>query len=335
MTPDSHSWWPMTVMAPQGSSLLETIVLDAFRRFDSNLQAALPRASAAILDTLYGVPKSHDARAVLTAPSFPHYVLPYWLSPAEAAAKDVTFQGDVVYSTINGSYSVRLSDNIADGDCPEALRKLAPCAAYFDSEFLRPYMRYFPSDHAFWDNCDRYWRAQAEASVVDALLDDVDEETFAQVSSRKFSATKVPVAAIGLRYGHLGDRLETWLGFVDLLGEFTQFNNDFFDWSHDQRYGITTFVSSEARRRRPESTVFKWFADEGFSWGADALRTRFRRLHDAAETLDNPSVIAWLKARGEALDSDIRRMRNDLDLVRTFGRITTARHPRTAEEKTS
>jgi hypothetical protein len=310
---------------PDFDPALERLVAGAFARFEANVRTALPRPAPQILELLHGVPARLDPSIALGLRNFPHYVLPYWLSPPEARAADMEFQADILYSTVNGSYSIRLCDNIADNDSPEKLRKIAPCIACFDSEFTRPYMKYFPAEHAFWSYFDRYWAKQAEASAADALLADVDSEAYAQASSKKFTATKIPVAAVHLRYGATEVSLEPWLNFVDVLGDFAQFNNDFFDWKHDSLYGINTYISSEAKRRAPGESLAKWFLREGFEWGAAALRFRFGRVKKEALPLGNKFVLDWVIARGQAMEHDIIELRSGLELVKTFGKIAASK----------
>ncbi len=300
---------------------LEQFVSNAFLCFDAKLRAALPKTAPQLFKFLHGV-ATHPEH-VLSVRAFPHFVLPYWISPARARVVDIEFQSDMIYSTINGSYSIRLCDNIADKDGPLGLNKFAPCAAYFDSQFIQPYMKYFPIPHEFWSLFDRYWAQQAEASSADSLLDDVDEETFATLSSKKFTAAKIPVAAVKFRYQELENSFEQWLEFVDLIGNFTQFNNDFFDWNHDSLYGITTYVSSEWKRRARGDSLAKWFLREGFDWGAAELKVRFNNARLKAEAFRNKEVLDWMIARGHMLDRDIVEARSALELVKTFGTITS------------
>jgi len=299
----------------------EQLVSDAFVRFESNLRAALPRTAPQILEFLHGAPPVLQPEIAWNSRSFPHYLLPYWLSPARARAVDKEFQTDVLYSTVNGSHSIRLCDNIADNDGPPELRKIAPCAAYFVSEFVRPYMKYFALHHEFWTFFDKFWAEQAEASAADSFLSYIDYEMFSSLSSRKFTATKIPIAAVRFRYQELEASIERWFNFVDLVGIFAQFNNDFFDWSHDPRFGITTYISSEARRRAPDESLTTWFLREGFDWGAGVLRSSLDKVKNDAEVLGNGAVLDWVIARADALECDIVEARSDLDLVKTFGRI--------------
>ena len=304
---------------------LEQLIASALQRFDASLRAALPTAAPQLFKFLHGVPTRTEQ--VLSVRAFPHFVLPYWISPARARLADTEFQTDVLYSTISGYYSIRLCDNIADNDSPHKLRKLVTCGAYFDSEFIRPYMKYFPTPHDFWNLFDRYWAQQAEVSSADSLLDDVDEKSFASLSSKKFTATKIPISAINFRYQELKDSIERWLRFVDCLGNFSQFNNDLFDWNHDSKYGIRTYISSESKRRAPGDSLTAWFLREGFDWGAAELKSRFNDVRKEAEGLGNKEVLDWTTTRGLALDRDIVEAHSGLELVKKFGTIISRKQP--------
>jgi len=306
-------------MHDRSDPLLEQLVANAFRRFEANLEAALPRTAPRLREFLHGVPTRPEH--VFSARAFPHIVLPYWLSPTRERVVDAEFQTDVIYSSVSGYYSIRLCDNVADNDCPPELRKLAPCTLYFDSESIRPYMKHFPMTHEFWSFFDKFLAQQAEASAADSLLDDVDEETFASLSSKKFTGTKIPISAVLFRYQGLEASFEQCLQLVDCLGNFAQFSNDFFDWRHDSIYGITTYVSSESRRRAPSESVATWVLREGFDWGVAELKSRFDHVKLQAEALGNEAVLNWVIARGHALDADIGKARSGLELVKTFGRI--------------
>jgi hypothetical protein len=304
---------------------LEQLISTAYVRFEANLRAALPKTAPQLIKFLHGTSPLFQSELVLSPKAFPHYVLPYLLSPAQARAVDTEFQTDILYSTVNGSYSIRLCDNIADSDSPRELRKVVPCVAYFDAEFMRLYMKYFSIHHEFWPLFDNFWARQAEASSADSLLNDVDDQKFSLLSSKKFTAAKIPIAAVRFRYDELKDSVEAWYHFVDLLGIFAQFSNDFFDWNHDSLYGITTFISSEARRRAPGDSLAKWFLREGFDWGVSALRSKFENVKREAEFLGNEAVVDWVIARGHVLDRDIVAARSGLELVKMFGRITSGK----------
>jgi hypothetical protein len=306
-------------MHDKSDPLLQLGLSNAFLRFEANLKAALPRTTPQLRQYLQGAPTRPEH--VFGARNFPHFLLPYWLSPAADRVADAEFQTDLIYSSINGYYSIRLCDNIADNDSPPELRKLAPCTLYFDSEAIKPYRKHFSATQEFWSSFDTFLAQQAEASAADSLLEDVDAETFASLSSKKFTGTKIPMSAVRYRYHGLERSFEQWLRFVDCLGNFAQFSNDFFDWHHDSIHGITTLLSSESRRRAPGESIAAWFVREGFDWGVEELKLRFENAKLRSEALGNEAVVDWLIVRGRTLDTDIRRVRSGLEPFRTFGRV--------------
>jgi hypothetical protein len=313
------------LMDDKPDSFLHQCLSNALRRFETNLDGALPRTAPYLRRLLRGVPTRPDH--FLAVRNFPHFLLPYWLSPVADRVADAGFQTDLIYSSLNGYYAIRLCDNIADNDSPPELRKLAPCTLYFDSEAIAPYSRLFPAKHEFWDLFDKFLAQQSEASAADGLLEDVDPATFASLSSRKFTGAKIPIAAVRYRYPGLERSFEQWLDFVDCLGSFAQFSNDFFDWRHDSTHGITTYVSSEAKRRAPEEGITSWFLREGFDWGAGELQSRFDNVKLQGEELGNEAVLHWAAERGRTLQEDIEKLDSALELLRTLHRIISGNRP--------
>jgi hypothetical protein len=306
-------------MQGEADPFLQRCLSNAFRLFDANLEAALPLTTPQLRQYLRGVPTKPEH--VFGPRAFPHFLLPYWLSPVADRVADAEFQTDLLYSSINGYYSIRLCDNIADNDSPPELRKLAPCTLHFDSEAIRPYRNHFPATHEFWNLFDKFLPQQAEASAADSMLKDVDAETFVSLSCRKFTGTKIPMSAVRHRYQGLESEFGQWLRFVDCLGNFAQFSNDFFDWHHDSMHGITTYLSSESRRRAPGDSVATWFLREGFDWGVAELKSRFDNVTLQAEALGNEAVLDWAILRGSALDGDIGKLRSGLNLIQRLGKV--------------
>jgi hypothetical protein len=312
-------------MQDRSDPVLAELVSDALRRFEENLKAALPRTAPHLQQYLHGAPTRTEH--VFAVRNFPHFLLPYWFTPPADRAGDTEFQTDLLYSSFNGYYSIRLCDNIADNDCPPELRKFAPCILYFDSEAIRPYRKHFPTNHEFWALFDQFLAQQAEASTADSLLEDVDAETFASLSSKKFTGTKIPVSAVRYRYQCSEGALQQWLRFVDCLGNFAQFCNDFFDWRHDSMHGITTYISSESRRRAPVESVAEWFLREGFDWGVEELKLRFNNVKVIAEELGHEAVLDWLIARGGTLEADIDKVRSGVELLRSMESVMHSQRP--------
>jgi hypothetical protein len=133
------------------------------------------------------------------------------------------------------------------------------------------------------------------------------------------------MSAVRFRYQGLENAFERWLLFVDCLGNFAQFSNDFFDWRHDSVHGITTYVSSEARRRSPGESIATWFLREGFDWGVEGLKLRFENVKLQAEALGNKAVLDWVIVRGRVLEEDIGKVRSGLKLLKKFARIISDR----------
>ena len=110
--------------------------------------------------------------------------------------------------------------------------------------------------------------------------------------------------------------------FVDCLGNLAQFSNDFFDWRHDSKFGIVTYISSESRRRATsEESIATWFIREGFDWGANELKLRFENARLHAEALGNDALLEWLISRGRTLDEDIDKLRSGLNLLKIVGKV--------------
>ena len=306
-------------MEDEPDPVLSEALAAAFARFHANLNEALPQTATHIQKWLHGVPTRPDH--ALGARAFPHLLLPYWLSPPEERAVDLGFQTDVLYSSIIGYYAIRLCDNIADGDGGIELSKLAPCTLFFDSQAMRIYMKYFSVGHGFWPLFDVVCAQQAEASAADSFLTDIDASTFARLSARKFTGAKIPASAALYRYLGPEAAVEPWLDFIDRLGDFAQFSNDFFDWRRDAINGIVTYFSSEARRRAPDDDLTSWVLRDGFNWGAAELKARFQTVRTLAADLGNKEVLNWTETRGRRLDADIQKLGSGLELMRTFSRV--------------
>lgn len=228
--------------------------------------------------------------------AFPSLLLPWWLEKSFGQAPDLGFQADLVYSTINGYYAIRLADNLMDGHATVELQ-LLPALNFFQTQFQAAYQPYFVAGHPFWDFFRAAWFHSAEVTLQDALLTELDAVQFEQIAAQKTSAAKIPLAAVCHRYGQL-DRLEPWSRLVDLLGCWHQFLNDLFGWHRDYERRTATYFLSEAERRRwPDEPVLSWVAREGFAWGMVQAQGWMSALQVLAQGLDSPELIAYLKSR--------------------------------------
>ncbi|MEO8678881.1 MAG: hypothetical protein ABI665_07535 [Vicinamibacterales bacterium] len=287
--------------------LLEQTVTLAAQRLNADLHRDLPSATSHLERHLKRVPSLTHPTTTLVPEAFPSLALPHWMTPSAARPGDSEFLADVAYSTFSGYYAIRLIDNLTDRDGPAELPALLPTAGYFHWRFLQPYLKHFPHGHDFWPEFHRVWSDQANATVEDALEPEITEDTFYQVSSRKFGASKVPLAAVAFRHG-MPTHLQAWYEFVDVLGAFVQFMNDFLDWRHDDEHEINTFLQSESRRRRaPGETHAEWFGREGCSWGTDRLRLEMRKVSELGRRLSNDDASRWIAVREEVLERQLDR----------------------------
>jgi hypothetical protein len=230
---------------------------------------------------------------------FPLLRLPWWLE-ATFHAPDPTFQADLVYSTVNGYYYIRLLDNVMDGHTTVE-RQLLPAAGFYHTQFQSAYQRYFEPRHPFWAFFEQTWFRSAEVTVLDASLDSLTLAQFQQIAGQKVCAAKIPLAAVCHRYERAG-LLEPWSQFVDALGAWHQMWNDVFDWHKDLTYETRTYFLSEAgRRKRPDEPAAAWVVREGFDWGVATLQAWMQTLKEQARGLSSPGLLRYLEQRDTML----------------------------------
>ena len=298
------------------SRAVVAIVAGAAQRLDTDLKAALPR-SAGLVGAHFRLtgPPPLLAASLLGPRSFPSLLVPFWIAPATSRT-DREFASDVAYSTLNGFLFIRLIDNVMDGDGSAEQRKLLPALGFFHTRFQSPYHRYFPEGHPFWTFFQRAWDEHTDATTKDGFTELIDTETFVQVAGRKFSATKVPAAATALRYS-MAAAIEPWCDFIDHLGAFAQMANDFFDWHHDDKFGIPTYLRSEWHRRRADGeSLASWYVREGFEWGRSLLTQWAVNLQGEAIALNSPNAVKWLAERIDVLHADIDAVADGLRPIR-------------------
>src|SRR2546428_5310017 len=192
--------------------------------------------------------------------SFPLLQPPYWLARTLPGEIEPDWNADLVYSSLNGYYFIRLIDNVMDGDVPGEAR-LLPGAAFFHSQFQRVYQRHFPAEHPFWNWFDTLWTQSAEATLRDGMLKDVTERDFLEVAARKFCGAKIPVVAVGY-HCERPDMIEPWVAFGGRLGGLYQVADEFFGWDHHGRIAIKTSLlgGGEAAKapQGPAAVLVRW-----------------------------------------------------------------------------
>ena len=228
--------------------------------------------------------------------AFPSLLLPWWLEKTVGESPDLSLQAELVYSTMNGYYYIRLIDNLMDGDTTIEM-ELLPALNFFHTQFQSAYYRYFEHDHPFWDFFRAIWFFSAEATMKDASLTDIDETQFEKIVAQKVCAAKIPLAAVCYTYNRL-DKIEPWSRFVDLFGCWHQWLNDLFDWHKDERQNTHTYFLCEAERRRNENeSIAGWVAREGFTWAIEKSQGWMTDMKRLAIQLQSTELAVYLDSR--------------------------------------
>ena len=204
--------------------------------------------------------------------AYPLLLLPWWMEQTIHPQPDLEFQANLIYSSINGYYFIRMIDNVMDGHGATE-QKLLPMLGFFHTRFHMAYQTYFGSDHPFWPLFASIGAKSAESALRDAALTDINLKEFTAISGRKVCGGKIPLAAVAYHYDcpHL---YQTWQHFHDRLGCWHQMYNDLFGWLKDLKHQTPSYFLSEGRRRKPpEQSVAAWVIHEGFAWGIDLLET--------------------------------------------------------------
>jgi len=253
------------------------------------------------------VPSGETADYFLQPSMFPMLLLPAWMSRSVAEPWEQGFQSDLVYSSVNAYYSIRLLDNVMDGH--ETCEKgLLPLSAFFHAEFQSVYQRYFGSSDRFWCSFHSLWLETADAVVREAQLQHVDFEGFREITARKLSAAKIPLVAVHLHFGGRTD-LAQWLAFCDELAAWWQFLDDLMDWYIDQQRGACTYFLCEAeRRKKVGEPVLQWVLREGFLWGVDTLELWLESLRHMAGEIGSHDAVSFLEQRGGMLIETARSL---------------------------
>jgi hypothetical protein len=234
--------------------------------------------------------------------AFPMLLLPWWMEQTIHARPDVDFQADLIYSSINGYYFIRMIDNVMDGH-GTVEHKLLPMLGFFHTEFHAAYHAYFAGGHPFWAHFKAIGIQSAESALRDAALTDIDQHKFKTIAGRKVSGGKIPLAAVAYRYDcpHL---FQTWQPFYDKLGCWHQMYNDLFGWLKDLNHHTPSYFLSEGRRRKePDQSLAAWVIHGGFAWGVELLESWLNELRQVAEELHSRELLAYLSERQSVLQN--------------------------------
>lgn len=217
------------------------------------------------------------------------FLFPWYLEKTLDPNPDPSFQSDLVYSTINGYYFIRLIDNLTDGH-GQVERKLVPALGFFHTQFQMGYQVHFPAGHPFWDFFRHVWFHSADVTTKDLQLLEIDRAEFVHIAAQKTCAVKLPLAALCYHYQR-PEQLTPWSQFVDVFGCWHQMCNDLFHWHEDWSLHTATYFLSEAqRRKRSTESIADWVIEGGFEWGLQLLDAWMAELQQLAVSLSTDLV---------------------------------------------
>jgi hypothetical protein len=288
---------PVKFMSEIYDSTISVLIAQSVERLLSEMRRAAPFMAERVEQWMCDLAGSAQPAQYFQHPlAYPIFLLPYWLEKSLQPTLDESFQGDLIYSSMNIYYFIRLMDNIMDSDGATE-KHLLPAQGFFHTQWQTTYQHYFAYEHPFWEYFQKIWFEAGDITLKDALLKDIDLQEFMLVSGRKVYAARIPCAAVCYRYDKL-DALETWIPLYERLERWHQMYNDVFGWLGDFQNQTPTYFLSEAQRRKnPDETIVSWVAREGFAWASDLLRTWLVELQSIASTLNTTELEDYLRFR--------------------------------------
>lgn len=290
--------------------ILETLTNDAVERLLGEMEKSAPRMAKHATDWIAGLSKTGHAADYFQHPlAFPMLSLPYWLEKAVCGKVNQEFQANLIYSSVNGYYFIRMIDNVMDEQNPLET-SLLPMTGFFHAQATAVYHQYFDHQNQFWHYFFR-WNAQsAELAIEDQANSDIDLTIFRRIAGKKVVAGKIPIAAVLAHYEQW-DLLPMWEHFYDKLSCWHQMFNDVLSWQIDLKHGSISYFLAEAQRQKyHDETVFAWLVREGFAWSLTILREWLAELLEIAETLDSVDLRDYLRQRWELLETQIENLHN-------------------------
>ena len=322
-----------TAVLPSADDELRKLVDDACARIEAELNRRAPFLGQKISEWMAHLSPSGKAPEYFLQPqSFPLLHLPWWAAKSFTAEPDLKFLANVIYSTINGYYYIRLVDNLMD-DHGTFESDILPGTAFFHTEFQAVYQEYFEDSHPFWEIFRSAWFSASDAVTREAHLDWVDKAAFEQVTVAKLAAARIPVAAVGLRHG-AGERLRYWEEFTLALARFSQMEDDLSDWHHDLHHGKTSYFLTEASRQKDLESIEAWVICEGLQQEIENLQRELSTLRHLVRWLHSPDVVRYLKVRETNLQIQKVKIGEAFQVIKDVGRIIRS-VPQTSDHSVS
>jgi hypothetical protein len=305
---------------------LQKLVSDACARIQNELTCRAPFLAEQVRGWMAQLsPTGKAADYFLQPRMFPLLRLPLWAAKSFTAEPDGEFLADVIYSTVNGYYYIRLLDNLMDGHGTIEL-EILPATAFFHTEFQATYQKYFEAAHPFWEVFRSAWFSASDAVTHEFNLDRIGEAEFERITVSKLAGARIPLAAMGFRHG-TGQSMQLWENFALALARWSQMEDDLFDWHHDLRHRKTSYFLTEANRCKGFDTVDAWVIRKGFRLGLKTLQRELSALRDLARPLNSPDVVSYLDLRETILEDQKTRISEAFQVLSAVAVVTTAQTP--------
>jgi len=280
--------------------ILEQAITDSIYRLEETLTQKLPLSRSYIrgwLKYLSGTENPADYYHLV--PISPMFWFPWFMEQSLTPTPHPTLQADLVDSTINGYYYIRLIDNLVDHHATVEL-ELLPVLGIFHTQFQLPYQKYFDHTHLFWEFFTKTWFHSADVTIADSRSVRQDRTQFMEIAAQKICAIKIPLAAVAYFYNH-SELIQPWSQLVTNFGRWHQMNSDLFHWNEDLSQGVNTYFLSEAKKRKSTNeSPADWILREGFQWGLTILDDWMTDAQDQASQLNSKGLMHFLAYRQES-----------------------------------
>ncbi len=300
-----------TPYAPELSRAID----DAVARVCNTIRQSMPLSAERVIEWMKQL-------AGGAAPEFyfhhvrgsPMFLFPWYLERTLNIASNNTLQRDLVYSTVNGYYWIRLIDNLMDGQATNEI-ELLPALSVFHTEFQSTYAKRFSATHPFWKFFATTWFHSADVTIQDSSSLDMNRQQFVHVAAQKICAIKIPLTAICYSYA-TPDLLDAWTDFVDIFGCWHQMANDLFHWYEDNAIGTPSYFLAEAQRQKTANeSIAEWVTRAGLQWGLSLLAEWMNELQARAVDLHSSELLGYLRFRDELLQREGQEMMEALQLA--------------------
>ncbi len=279
---------------------LERAITSAVHRLEQTLDQHLPLSKSFLKDWLKYLSGTKDAADYYRhMPISPMFWFPWFLEKSFTKTPIPALQADLVESTVNGYYYIRLIDNLTDHHATVEL-ELLPALGIFHTQFQQPYQKYFDHAHPFWEFFRATWFHSADVTIMDTKSVQPDQKQFIERAAQKICAIKIPLAAVAYVYDRPED-IQPWSQLVDDFGRWHQMNSDLFHWHEDLSQEVPTYFLFEAQSRKTTGeSPADWVLREGFQWGLNLLEVWMAGVLEQARKLNNQDLIEYLLYRQAA-----------------------------------